>query len=117
MPAATKHLLIEKGATFRFSAIWKNKQTGQPIDLTGYTARMHIRATTDAATTITTMTTENARIVLGGTAGTISLYISDTDTAALTAGDAVYDLELVAPGGDVTRLLKGKVKIDADVTR
>lgn len=118
MPAATKHILIEMGATFRLSAIWKDKITGQPIDLTGYTARMHVRSTLLAADPIIELNTANGRIALGGTAGTIDLHITAADTQSLPASDGcVYDLELVSPTGDVVRLLKGNARIDQDVTR
>jgi hypothetical protein len=45
------------------------------------------------------------------------LTISATDTAALTAGRGVYDLELVAANGTVTRLLQGVVTISRNITR
>ena len=88
-----------------------------PVNLTGYTARMQIRATAEASTALIELTTENGRIALGGTAGTITLTISATDTAALTAGRAVYDLELVAANGTVTNLLGGVVTIPRNITR
>jgi hypothetical protein len=54
---------------------------------------------------------------LGGAAGTITLTISATDTAALTSGRGVYDLELVSGSGIVTRLLQGVATISRNVTR
>jgi hypothetical protein len=45
------------------------------------------------------------------------LTISATDTAALTAGRGVYDLELVSGSGIVTRLLQGVATISRNVTR
>jgi len=108
-------LCIQQGATFRRVITWK--QDGELVDLTSFTARMQIRATTEAATALIELTTENNRIALGGTAGTITLTISATDTAALTAGTAVYDLELVAPDGTVTNLIGGVVTIPRNITR
>ncbi len=108
-------LCIQQGATFRRVITWK--QDGALVNLTGYTARMQIRATAEAATALIELTTENGRIALGGAAGTITLTISATDTAALTAGRAVYDLELVAANGIVTNLLGGVVTIPRNITR
>jgi hypothetical protein len=108
-------LCIQQGATFRRVLSWK--QDGALVDLSNFTARMQIRATAEAATALIDLTTENNRIALGGTAGTITLTISATDTAALTAGRAVYDLELVAPDGTVTCLLGGVVTIPRNITR
>jgi hypothetical protein len=106
---------ILQGATFERAIRWK--ADGANVSLVGYTARMQIRPTAASATTTLSLTTENSRIALGGTAGTITLSISATDTTAITAGRYVYDLELVSAGGIVTRLLQGIVTVSANVTR
>lgn len=108
--------IINKGATFSKEIRYKD-ENGALINLTGYVARMHIRETVESSTTIVTLTTENGRITLGGAAGTIVLNISATDTAAITQNLAVYDLEIVAGGGLVTRLLEGEVQFIDNVTR
>ena len=56
-------------------------------------------------------------ISLGGAAGTITLTISATDTAALSAPqNGVYDLELVS-GSTVTRLVQGTFLVTPEATR
>ena len=115
MAATTYDILIEQGATF--SQLVTYKESGVAINLTGYTARMQVRATLESASTLVELTTANSRIALGGTAGTITLTISATDTAALTSGRGVYDLELVSGSGIVTRLLQGVATISRNVTR
>jgi hypothetical protein len=111
----THDLCIPAGATF--SRVIRYKADGSNVNLTGYTARMQIRPAAASATTTLSLTTENTRIALGGTAGTITLSISATDTAAIASGRYVYDLELVSAGGIVTRLLQGIVTVSANVTR
>jgi hypothetical protein len=111
----THDLCIPQGATFTRTI--RYKADGANVSLVGYTARMQIRPTAASATTTLSLTTENGRIALGGSAGTITLTISATDSAALTAGRYVYDLELVSAGGIVTRLLQGIVTVSANVTR
>lgn len=108
-------LCIPAGASF--SRVIRYKADGANVNLTGYTARMQIRPTAASATTTLSLTTENGRIALGGAAGTITLTISATDSAAIAAGRYVYDLELVSAGGIVTRLLQGIVTVSANVTR
>jgi hypothetical protein len=115
MAATTYDILLEQGATF--SQVITYKDNGVAVNLTGYTARMQVRATLESASTLVELTTANSRIALGGAAGTISLTISATDTAALTAGRGVYDLELVSGSGIVTRLLQGVCTISRNVTR
>ena len=115
MAATTYDITIEQGATF--SQVITYKESGVAINLTGYTARMQVRSTLESATSVVELTTANSRIALGGAAGTITLTISATDTAALTAGRGVYDLELVSGSGIVTRLLQGVATISRNVTR
>ena len=109
-------LCIPQGATF--SRVIRYKADGANVDLSGYSARMHIRPTAASNTLTLALTTgQDGRITLGGSAGTITLSISATDTAAITAGRYVYDLELISAGGIVTRLLQGVVTVSANVTR
>lgn len=88
-----------------------------PVNLTGYTARMQIRRSKTASTTVASLTTENSRIALGGTSGTITFSMSATDTALLEPSQYVYDLEVESAGGVVTRLLEGLVVVSGEVTR
>lgn len=118
MPAVKQNLEIEQGATFRYNVYWKDENTGAAIDITGYSARMHIRASHDAPDPpLLELTDANGRLALGGSAGTIQMTVTAVDTAALTFTEGVYDLELVSPGGEVDRLLYGGVEVTPEVTR
>lgn len=88
-----------------------------PIDLTGYTALMHIRSKQGSDQVLIELSTSNGRISLGGTSGAIDLLINATDTAALKKGKYVYDLELISAGSEVTRLVEGSVEVDPETTR
>lgn len=107
---------IEQGSTFDITLTCRDTDNNL-VNLTGYTARMQIRANKRATTALLDMTTENGRIVLGGAAGTMQLILSATETAAFIWTKGVYDLELIAPGGNVTRLFQGAIVIDTEVTR
>jgi len=116
--AANLDMVIEQGATFEHRLIWKDS-TGTEIDLTGYSARMHMRAKIADVDFIMELTDGNGRITLGGALGTIDIEISAEDTATLTTKNMVYDLEMVigvAPE-HVTRLVEGKVTLSKEVTR
>jgi hypothetical protein len=52
---------------------------------------------------------------LGGSAGTIALSITATQSNSITAGSYFYDIELTS-GSNVIRILAGKFVIDASVT-
>ena len=119
MPAAIYDFEIEQGTTLNKQMVWKDS-TGAPVDLSGYTARMQMRPSVSSDTVLLNLTTENGGITLGGTAGTIDLYVGATATAAITWEGGVFDLEIIHPGAlpdDVTRIAQGAVSVSPEVTR
>ncbi len=119
MTAGRHDFTIEQGATWRTTIEWRD-EVGALVPLAGYQARMQARRATDTPEVLVELTTENGRIALASP-GVIALTLPAADTAALdwrTAGrSARYDLELVAPDGTVTRLLKGTLSLDPEVTK
>lgn len=117
MSAGFYHFIIEQGATFSKVLTLKDSSDAL-VNLTGYTgAEMDLRSNPDSTTEIITLTTGNSRIALGGSAGTVTLTISATDTANLTAGDGVYDLDLTDSTGAITRILEGTFTVRRNVSR
>lgn len=114
--AAYYDILIEQGATFLKTFIWKDSEE-EPVDITGYTARMQIRRKKSSTSAEYSATTENGGITLGDTAGTVVVTIPATDTAEFEFTKGVYDIELVDPQGGVTRLIEGGVEVSKEVTR
>ena len=116
MTAGIYNVTLEQGSTFT-RTITYNEPGGSPVDLTGFTAAMDLRASYNSEDVIISLTTENGRIALGGVAGTIDLTIDAEDMTDLVApADGVYDLELYT-GGTVTRLLQGSWTISPEATR
>lgn len=105
---------LYQGATFSYVLTWE--VGGSPVNLTSYTGRLQARTTPDATTPVLSLTTGSG-ITLGGSAGTITLTRTAAQTAALTPGRYVYDLELESAGGVVTRLVEGELIVHAEVTR
>lgn len=89
----------------------------QPVDLTSFTGRMQIRQKLEDVNFIKELTTANGGVIINNTTKTIQLYISATDTAALSFQIAVYSLELVNGTGDVTQLISGNISLVKEVTR
>lgn len=116
MSAGIYKMLMEQGATYNLVLTWRNPDQ-TPINLTGYTARMQVRKSKTAADTLLSLTTENGRITLGGSLGTIMFDVPADVTATLQPGQWVYDLELVNASGQVTRLIEGPCTVDGEVTR
>jgi hypothetical protein len=119
LPIAEADIVIFQGATFDQVLYY---ETGDPpfaVDLSGYTAKMHIRSKPESKALILELSTQagNNRITLNETTGSIRLSISSQVTSSLSTCDkAVYDLELTT-GSITTRILQGNVIISPEVTR
>ena len=88
-----------------------------PVSLTGFTARMQVRATAESTGTALLDIDTDSEIVLDNTAKTITITLTAAVTAALTFTTGVYSLEMVSSGGVVTQLLTGNVTVLSEVTR
>jgi hypothetical protein len=88
-----------------------------PLDLTGYTARMQLRASVASPDVLLELSTATTGITIDSPTGTIQRTIAATDTAAITWTQAVYDLVLTDGAGKVTRLAEGNVIVRREVTR
>lgn len=114
MPAGKVDLEIDKGATYNKTFYWKDS-AGAAIDMTGYTAKMHIKQNISSTTVIAELTTENGGITITPLEGKIELYISDEDTALITQLSGVYDLNLML-SGDLKKFVRGSVSFPASIT-
>lgn len=116
MTAGIHDIVIEVGATFELSVVWKDP-AGVPINLTGYDARMMVRKKHASVTALLSFSTLLGTITLGGVLGTIVVLGVATLTDDLVDKYGVYDLELISPDGHVYRVLEGSVEIRPEVTR
>lgn len=108
---------IIQGATFDEVVTWTAGDPPSPVDLTGCRAVSQIRSDIDSPDVLLELTTENGRIELGGTAGTVRRKISAADTAAIVWTEGVHDLKVVLPDATVRRLIAGGVGVSPEVTR
>lgn len=89
----------------------------KPSDLTGYTARAKLRKSWSSSTVIHEYTTENGGIVLDTNDASIKLVNTAAETAAMNFTTAYVDVELIAPGGAVTRTHRLKVNFSRETTK
>ena len=117
-PAGLYNIVADQGSTLSRIIYYKNPAK-KPIKFNGYTARMQVRPTYESSEVILELTTENGRIELGATDGSISLYISDDVMITIPEGIYVYDLELIAPSANlfVYKILQGNFAVRSEVTR
>lgn len=118
-PKMTSTVVFDTGGTVTIAYV--------PIDLTGCSAKMQVRATADSATVLLELlsTGGSPRIVLGGTAGTIQLLVTDEDTALLvpaswprdSSNKPVYELKVTFSDGHIETWMQGKVDLVPGVVR
>lgn len=122
MSAGIHKFIVEQGATFRRTITYKVNKN--PVNLTGWSARMQVRVPVGRSTSrpfhdkslILSLTTSNGGLTLGGAAGTIVIYISPQTSSTIPAGEYVYDLELESAPTEVVRLLQGNFVISEETT-
>lgn len=117
MAAFKVPLKIDQGASFSKLVTWKTGPSRTPVDLTGCTALAQVRTTLEASTPLFSFDTANGSILLGGSAGTAELVMTDEQTSAATWKNGVYDLVITFPDGHKRRLMYGSVSISPGVTR
>tara|TARA_Y100000114_G_scaffold24479_1_gene20183 strand:+ start:1473 stop:1826 length:354 start_codon:yes stop_codon:yes gene_type:complete len=117
MSAGYHHFVIEQGATFGHVLTLKDS-AGSLIDLTGYaSAQMDLRKDPEQSSAVLSLTTANSRIALGGSAGTVTLTVSASDTGSLAATDGVYDLEITDGSSNTFRILEGTFTVRRGISR
>lgn len=104
-------LTIDQGATYN-NTINVTDANGVGIDLTGYTTRSEMRksyySTTSYPFTLSFINAAN---------GSISMIMSAANTAILSPGRYVYDVEIEDPTGNITRIFEGIVAVLPNVTK
>jgi hypothetical protein len=107
-------LCLPQGQTWDTSVVWE--ADGEPVNLTGWSTRMMLRTSAEAASaTVSLSTATNTMTALSS--GTIGLSYSAISSAAITAAVYLYDLEVVNPSGAVRRLMEGRAVVTREMTR
>lgn len=109
-------LAVDQGSDWTMSVTYADPTTKVPYNLTGYTARMFIKAQVGDVSPLLQLTTANGKITVDGPNGKLTVTMSNTETDTLPEL-AFYDLELIAPAGLVTRLIEGPVRTSLGVTK
>lgn len=107
---------IDQGSCSRFTFQFQDDSKRQ-IDLAGFEAAMQLRKVASSDEVVDTLTTENGRLVIDASAGSIQVNFDSDTTEKYPARALVYDLEIESSDGNVTRVLEGMVKVNAEVTR
>jgi hypothetical protein len=108
------NFVCPQGSTFRRTLTYTLDNL--PIDLSGYSSRLQVRQAYYSDDPIVSLVSGSG-ITIGGSAGTIDLFISASTTSNFPTGTHVYDLEIVSPSNIVDRLIEGTFNVTPEVTR
>lgn len=97
-----------QGKSIEFSITWGG---GSPIDVTGFTSKMHVKKRHDSETPEAEFT-----VAIGSTDGLITYTIAKATSAALTPGNYVFDIAITDAAGKRMLAQSGKCVIEAEVT-
>ena len=116
--ATELNLEIDQGSTFTKNISWRDADN-VAYNLSTWAARMMIRkhyADKDKSAPVVSLTSVDG-ITLGSSGDNIIITITDDLTEDIPGGIYYYDLELISPSQEVTKLLRGKVTVVPEVTR
>ena len=94
-----------------FHKVLRFKKNGEPVDLTGYTAKCQVRECPDGGKLLTEMTA-----VVSPQSGRVDLVISAADSAAFESGVYAWDIRLTSPLSVVEYYLGGAFRVLPSVT-
>jgi hypothetical protein len=103
-----------RGDTYADEFVFRNKKTGQPLDLTGYSLKMTVDPLKDPV---------DAAANLYQLAGTITdavggkVEFSPTATQADQVGSYFYDVQMIDALGRIRTAVTGKYKYVQDITK
>jgi hypothetical protein len=110
MPALEYALLVEQGSDYRRAIPVFDRITKQSQDVTGWTAAGQIRATPTSDSVL-------CQLDLTPDGTDVMLFIPAAESSTWTWTKARYDIEVTSPSGDKSRIIKGLVIVDPEVTR
>ena len=97
---------IRAGDDFVMDMTFKDQDTGDPVDLSGYAAVFQIRDGADGSLLLED-TTATGSMTIDGVNGKVSFATPRSDTAALTAGTHKWGLRLVSGDNKADTIASG----------
>lgn len=107
---------IEKGTSFVRTVAYLDENE-DPIDITGYTAIMRLRAENNNTSTLyLTLETGSGITIADAAAGEFEVTITDEQTTLFPFTQAHYDMIVESPAGVKTKILKGVINVNPSIS-
>jgi hypothetical protein len=115
MSAGNHDFNIYQNETFDKQITITNSDSGDPLDLTGHSAKLEVRDDSDSV--ITTFDSSDSSLSIDGSNGIIELEKTPSETSQLSQGRYDYDLRIEDAGGVADFVLEGTVTVYDTVTQ
>ena len=112
--AAQKNFQVDENTTFTFEVQYLDEENA-PIQLNHHTAKMQVRDTQGGKKLAFTLTEQDG-INISPTEGKLKISISADRTNKMFYPKSAYDLVIVDPSVNKTRLLEGYMTLNRSVT-
>lgn len=110
--AIVQHLIVDQDSTFTAELTVYN-DARYPLDLTDYTATAQMRRSPTSTTAVDFTT----NIPSPASNGTITLSLTDEQTAELKPGRWLYDVVIESMAGQRFRAIEGIITVNPSITR
>jgi hypothetical protein len=116
-PPVYTPLTIEQGTTWQCRWPVADPTTGEPVDLTGWSARGQVRKWAGAEPVLHEWSVDADNLTLG-VDGYLSITVDPAESSTWDWCDGRYDIELTDPNGTrVIRIAAGPVTVSPEITR
>jgi hypothetical protein len=115
-PPVYSPLVIRQGMTERFRWPVTDPVTGDPVNISSWSARGQVRKWPGAAEVLHEWSTTAGNLTLG-VDGLLTITVSPSESSSWDWSEGRYDIELTMPNDDVIRIAEGAVMVSAEITR
>lgn len=109
--ASISNLFVDQGSAYS-NIITVAATTGLPLDLTDYTVASQMRKSYSSSTYHNFTAS-----IYDATNGKVRLQLTSTQSAGITPGRYLYDVEITDPNGSKTRVIEGIVTVTPEITK
>jgi hypothetical protein len=113
--AVQKNFEVDQNTTFTFVVDYKDSN-GNPISLTGASAKLQVRDTKGGTKLAVSLTSPSGGITINAALGRITVKMTPTQTSKLFYPKSEYDLMLTDSNFNKTKLLEGFITLSRSVT-
>jgi hypothetical protein len=113
------NICVNQNATFTLSGVYSTTgQTPVPVDLTGCSALLQVRASPESTNVLFEASTDNGKISFPfpTTHGAFLIRFTDVDTYSMNFNSGVYDLMFKMADGTINKIMQGEFIINPSVS-